>query len=162
MKADVVPSELSAAPNVAHSQHYEVHQGIADQMEALAIELRSISNSTIDRVPTEATLLAVSGKIYSARRKIDDIFNMAGFSASPGWDMMLDLYRARAQGKAVSVTSACIGGACAATTGLRWLQALEGMQLIERAPDANDKRRIVVSLTEGGKVKVDTALAAYL
>jgi hypothetical protein len=162
MKADVVPSELSAAPNMASSQDYEVHQGIADQMEALAIELRSISNRNLERVPTEATLLAVAGKIYAARRKVDDIFNMAGFSASPAWDMMLDLYRARAQGKKVSVTSACIGGACAATTGLRWLQALEGMQLIERIPDPTDRRRIVVSLTEGGKVKVDTALATYL
>ena len=161
MKTDVVPSELSASANVAPVEHYEVHHGIADQMEALAIELRSISSTNTDRVPTETSLLAQAGKVYAARRKIDGIFNMQGFSAGPAWDMMLDLYKARAQGKQVSVTSACIGGGCPPTTGLRWLQALENMQLIERIPDPKDRRRIVISLTEGGKVKVDTALAAY-
>lgn len=161
MKTDVVPSELSASASLAPIEQYEVHHGIADQMEALAIELRSISSCHPDRVPTEATLLALASKVYAARRKIDAIFNMQGFSAGPAWDMMLDLYKAKAQGKQVSVTSACIGGGCPPTTGLRWLQVLENMQLIERIPDPYDRRRIVVSLTEGGKVKVDTALAAY-
>lgn len=161
MPTEVVPSELCASASLAPAEQYEVHHGIADQMEALAIELRSISSSNSDRVPTGASLLSQAGKVYAARRKIDDIFNMQGFAAGPAWDIMLDLYKAKAQGKQVSVTSACIGGGCPPTTGLRWLQALENMQLIERIPDPKDRRRIVVSLTEGGKVKVDTALTAY-
>lgn len=137
-------------------------QDIADRMEALAIELRTMSDRDLGSVPTEQTLVALAAKIYSARRKVDEIFAMHGFAVSPAWDMMLDLYQAKIQGKTISVTSACIGGACPSTTGLRWLQALETMQLIDRGPDAEDKRRIVIELTDGGRLKVEKALMSHL
>ena len=140
----------------------ENRQAIADRMEALAIELRSLSDNEMQTVPTEGTLFALAGKIYSARRKVDELFDMAGFSVSPAWDILLDLYQAKIIGKQISVTSACIGAACPPTTGLRWLQALEVMQLIERKHDTEDRRRVVVELTEGGKVKVIKALALHL
>jgi DNA-binding MarR family transcriptional regulator len=131
-------------------------------MEALAIELRSLYDNEMQAIPTEGTLLALAGKIYSARRKVDELFNMAGFSVSPAWDILLDLYQAKIKGKQISVTSACIGAACPPTTGLRWLQALESMNLVERKQDHQDRRRIVVELTDGGKVKVVMALALHL
>lgn len=142
--------------------HRESHQLMADRMEALAIELRILSGREETSLPTQKTLLALSAKIYAARRRIDDIFETAGFAVSPAWDIMLDLYQAKCKGKKISVTSACIGAACAATTGLRWLQALENLCLIVRSPDPNDKRRFVVELTEGGVRKVEKALVSYL
>lgn len=140
----------------------ENRQSIADRMEALAIELRTMSDREIASVPTEQTLLTLAAKIYSARREVDDIFGMQGFAVSPAWDIMLDLYDAKMRGKRISVTSACIGGACPATTGLRWLQALENMQLILRSPDNEDRRRFVVELTDGGRLKVEEALVRHL
>lgn len=140
----------------------ENRQSIADRMEALAIELRTMSDHEIASVPTEQTLVTLAAKIYSARREVDEIFGMQGFAVSPAWDIMLDLYDAKVRGKSISVTSACIGGACPATTGLRWLQALENMQLILRSPDSADKRRFVVELTDGGRLKVEEALVRHL
>lgn len=140
----------------------ENRQAIADRMEALAIELRSISDEEMRAIPSESTLVALAGKIYSARRRVDDIFGMAGFSVSPGWDIMLDLYQAKAKGKRISVTSASIGAACPATTALRWLQALETMGLIERQEDTNDRRRTVINLTSGALVKISKALEMHL
>ncbi|AUX69645.1 hypothetical protein CHX26_09185 [Porphyrobacter sp. HT-58-2] len=162
MRADLVPNTDTNVSDEKVISHFEVHQGIADQMEALAIELRSIPGSSVDTVPSPATLQAVLRKVYSARRKVDEIFGMQGFAVSPAWDIMMDLYQALDRGKAVSITSACIGSACPPTTALRWLQALENMQLIERSQDAFDKRRSVVTLTEGAKVKIASALAVYL
>lgn len=141
---------------------YENHEAIADRMEALAIELRSLADTGSKTVPSQATLFSLAGKIYSARRKVDETFGLAGFAVSPAWDIVLDLYQAKKQGRQISITSACIGGACAPTTGLRWLQALENMNLILRKPDAEDKRRHVVELSDGGCVKVEIALAAHL
>ncbi len=135
---------------------------ILDRIEALAIELRTMSDREVETVPSEQTFLALADKIYIARRNVDGVFGMSGFAVSPGWDMMLDLYKAKIKGKSISVTSACIGGACPPTTGLRWLQALEEMQLITRAPDHQDKRRSVVNLTNIGKLKVERALSHYL
>lgn len=135
---------------------------IVDRIEALAIELRTLTDREVETVPSEQTFGALAEKIYVARRNVDAVFGMSGFAVSPGWDMMLDLYRAKIKGKSISVTSACIGGACPPTTGLRWLQALEEMQLIDRTPDPQDKRRSVIHLTSTGKLKVERALANYL
>ncbi len=137
-------------------------QAIADRMEALAIELRTLADESVQSVPTQEALLGLAAKIYSARRKVDQIFGMQGFAVTPGWDMMLDLYQANMRGKAISVTSACIGGACPATTGLRWLQVLENRDLVLRKADPEDKRRFVVEMTDGGRARVERALVMHL
>jgi hypothetical protein len=147
------------APSVGQ---FDRRAQIADTLEALAIELRTHSDEEQAVIPTQSTLLALASKVYMARRQIDSIFGISGFAVSPAWDIMLDLYQAKALGKSISVTSACIGGACPATTGLRWLQVLEASHLIERRPDPEDKRRHVVELTDGGRVKVERALASHL
>lgn len=158
----------ASVSNISHDEQrpsigqHQGHQTIADRLEDLAIELRSISDHETGTVPSRGTLINLARKIYSARREVDSIFGMSGFAVSPAWDMMLDLYQARMAEKQISITSACIGGACPSTTGLRWLQALENLQLIIRKPDPDDRRRHVVELTDGGKVKVEIALATYL
>jgi hypothetical protein len=137
-------------------------QAIADQLEAMAIELRSLTDDQMQAVPTEGTLLGLAKSLYGARRRIDEIFGMAGFSVSPAWDIMLDLYQACTHGKQISVSSACIGAACPPTTGLRWLHALETMQLIERRLDADDKRRTNVLITEKGRLHTAQALQMHM
>lgn len=144
------------------SRHENDHQKLAERLEDLAIELRSMIDREAQTIPSATTLMSLAQKVYGARRSVDDVFGMAGFSVSPAWDMMLDLYQARIRGARISVTSACIGGACAPTTGLRWLQALEASQLVFREPDPEDKRRQVVALTDAAMVKIEKALMAYL
>lgn len=153
------PNSRIAAASVGQ---YENRQAIADRMEALAIELRSMSDAEMQTVPTESTLTALAGKIYAARRRVDEIFDMSGFSVSPAWDIMLDLYKAKVVGRQISVTSASIGAACPATTALRWLQALESMGLVQRREDSHDRRRTEIVLTDAAMVKVVKALEAHL
>lgn len=162
MQSDVIPTELSPATTSRPAEQVEVRATIADQMEALASELRGLVSKSEMGAPSDTTLLNMAAKVYSARRKVDGVFGMAGFTVSPAWDIILDLYQAKSRGMRISVTSACIGAACPPTTGLRWLQVLEDMQLIERKPDENDRRRTVVELSQGGKVKVDSALSMYV
>ena len=154
-----------------HNQSYEVaisvgqnenREAIADRIEALAIELRSLSDATMRAVPSQGTLHALATKLYSARRLVDQIFDMQGFSVSPCWDIMLDLYDARAHGRVVSVTSASIGADCPQTTALRWLNVLDTMRLIHREMDPDDRRRTVVGLTEGAVAKIEKALEIHL
>lgn len=162
MRTQLVAKGVSVPKPAPSIGQRESRQTVADRLESLAIELRTLSDREMEAIPTEGTYAMLAAKIYSARRNVDDIFGMPGFAVSPAWDMMLDLYQAKVEGKQISVTSACIGGACPVTTGLRWLQALEGRLLIERKPDPEDKRRYVVELTDGGKVKVEKALGAHL
>jgi len=117
-----------------------------------------------DRKPSAAPHVFDTPKaakmIYGGRRKIDHVFGVNGFSVSPAWDIMLDLYVARSSNKAVSTSSACIGAACPSTTGLRWLRILEQRGLLTKADDATDGRRSFYSLTEVGVSLTEAAIQA--
>lgn len=72
--------------------------------------------------------------------------------------MLLDLYIARSDGKAVSVGSLCIAGNVPNTTGLRWINMLAKRDFVRRFPDPQDGRRILVELTEEAARKLEACL----
>ena len=154
LSGDLRPASCSCDPS-------EIRESLADRMEALASELRLEAVSFRTRDDSGAPLLGLARKVHAARRSVDEAFGLVGFAVSPAWDIMLDLYQARILRKQISVTSACIGGACPTTTGLRWLQILEEMHLIVRQPDDHDRRRQVVGLTEAGAIQTEKCLRAY-
>lgn len=82
-----------------------------------------------------------------ARRLRDEVFGLPGLFEDPAWDMLLDLYAADLERRQVSVSSLCIAAAVAPTTALRWINKLIAFGLLERAPDAFDRRRAFVALT---------------
>lgn len=103
--------------------------------------------------------LATARHAYWLRRQRAQIFGSAELFGEPGWDILLDLYIAHAEGKQVSVSSACIGSASPATTGLRWLSVLAEQGLIAREADEQDQRRIMVRLTHSGIAAMERFLA---
>ncbi|MEG3181492.1 hypothetical protein [Sphingomonas sp. LT1P40] len=82
-----------------------------------------------------------------ARRLRDQHFPSELF-ADPAWDMLLDLYAARLEGRRVSVSSLCIAAAVPPTTALRWIGTLHDANLFGREADPTDKRRAHITLTE--------------
>jgi hypothetical protein len=94
--------------------------------------------------------LALARKTYALRRKRAAIFGNADLFGEPAWDILLDLFIAHGEGKPVSVSSACIGSAAPATTGLRWLAVLADEGLILRESDPQDQRRVLVRLSPSG------------
>lgn len=68
--------------------------------------------------------------------------------ADPAWDMLLDLYAARLEGRRVSVSSLCIAAAVPPTTALRWIGTMHDADLFGREPDPTDKRRAHITLTD--------------
>lgn len=94
---------------------------------------------------------ATAKSLYDARRARAKVFGEnADIFYEPAWDMLLDLYLQRAEGRTVSVTSACIAAAVPATTALRWLSTLETRGLLERTQDSFDRRRCYVQLSAMG------------
>lgn len=76
----------------------------------------------------------------------------------PAWDILLDLFAASAEGKAVSVSSACIAAAAPPTTALRYINHLQREGYLMRYRRGADKRIIFVSLTLKGMTVVERFL----
>jgi hypothetical protein len=104
--------------------------------------------------------LRLARKTYWLRRQRASIFGCAEMFGEPAWDILLDLYIASAEGKQVSVSSACIGSACPPTTGLRWLAILTEQGFVVRENDSNDNRRVMVRLSDKGVAAMERFLAS--
>ncbi|MCG5237098.1 response regulator [Xanthobacter oligotrophicus] len=92
--------------------------------------------------------------LVAARADRDAIFQ-AGLFSDPAWEMMLDLAVAEASQRPISVTSLCIASGAPATTALRRIDDLETAGLVTRVPDARDRRRIIVHLTDLGRERME-------
>lgn len=156
--------------SVFHAQDPAL-QSLAEDLIAIAVRLRDVGVNRSDQ-PTKAETiafrpvraarshLALARKTYAVRRKRSAIFGNADLFGEPAWDIMLDLFIAHGDGKQVSVSSACIGSAAPATTGLRWLAVLADEGLILRESDPQDQRRVLVQLSDAGLAAMSTFFEA--
>ncbi len=150
------PSDADAMADPAALLH-----PLADELLTIAARLRgaAVTPDAADdgtrrartrRAGSGSAHLALARKTYALRRKRAAIFGNPDLFGEPAWDILIDLYIAHAEGKPVSVSSACIGSAAPATTGLRWLGILADEGLLVRENDADDNRRVLVRLTPTG------------
>lgn len=91
------------------------------------------------------------------QRRLRDRYFTGDLFADPAWDILLDLTAARAEHRRVSVTSLCIAAAVPPTTALRWVTHMTEAGLLVREQDAQDRRRIFITLSE----RVADAMARY-
>jgi hypothetical protein len=100
--------------------------------------------------PPEGTDLTQAAKaLYRARRQRERYFGQLAVAfAEPAWDIMLDLFIARREGRRVSVSSATIAADVPPTTALRWIAYLEENRILSREPDPTDRRRFWLCLEE--------------
>jgi hypothetical protein len=123
---------------------HELLVGAQDDLVALQAKLGALRDCAL---PESATPIGQARRLYHQRRRRERFFPSELFG-EPGWDLLLDLYVARAEGRSVSTSSACIGAAVPQTTGLRWLTILEEMGLLLRTPSAGDERMRMVTLAD--------------
>jgi hypothetical protein len=152
---DALPSHSATSPDSNF-----ILQPLADELVAIAARLRDVAASPASMQRSERRYLALARQTYALRRKRTAIFGNPELFGEPAWDILLDLYIAQADGKAVSVSSACIGSASPPTTGLRWLGVLAEEGLVMRENDADDNRRVLVRLTRVGVTAMERFLDA--
>lgn len=142
-------------------------QPLSDELLAIAERIREIAAAPIDagaiagkeRAPRDTRrYLALARQAYALRRKRAAIFGNPDLFGEPAWDILLDLYIAHGESKPVSVSSACIGSAAPATTGLRWLGVLADEGLVVRENDPQDHRRVLVRLSREGVAAMEKFL----
>lgn len=159
---------LNTNANVAASDQHNLNllQPLANELLGIASRLFDVASSGGEAAvrldcPSQRLARPAGSNItrarqaYAMRRKRAIIFGNPDLFGEPAWDILLDLYIAQADGKPVSVSSACIGSAAPATTGLRWLAVLAEEGLIVRENDPGDHRRVLVRLTDKGSSAMD-------
>lgn len=137
-----------------------VFHPLADELMAIADRLRHAAEGEGEgeaAAPARSPRnhVALARKAYAMRRKRQAIFGNPDLFGEPAWDILLDLFIAQGEGKSVSVSSACIGSAAPATTGLRWLGVLADEGLVVRENDPADHRRVLVRLTPAGTTAME-------
>jgi DNA-binding MarR family transcriptional regulator len=99
------------------------------------------SNLNESEVPAEWVTWLIGARRKRARYISSELLS------EPAWDILLDLLRAELAQEQISVSSASVAAGIPASTGLRWLKALEQRGLVVRKCDASDARRTFVMLS---------------
>lgn len=118
---------------------------------------RSNRSSSVGYATVRAATLA--RRYLASRRRRAELLNTAMF-ADPAWDILLDLFVSAAEGRRVSVSSACLASGVATSTALRWVSQLEREGLIARAPDPHDGRRTFLVLNDAIAIGLERWLNA--
>lgn len=140
--------------NVDPKQLYQLSgelRQLADKLQATPPKLRSPPQMSAEWV-----------RCLIRTRRLREAQFGHGIFADPAWDMLLDLYAARLEGKPVSVSSLCHASAVPATTALRWIRVLEEQGLILRHADPRDGRRIFLEISDDAAEKVEKVLRTAL
>lgn len=91
----------------------------------------------------------LAGWIFMARRLRDKAF-APGLFSDPAWDILLDLYAARAHGQRVQIMSLSPMSGLPPSTARRWAKKLIELGLAEREKDERDRRLSFLCLSEAG------------
>jgi FixJ family two-component response regulator len=101
------------------------------------------------------------GDLRAVRRVRGQYFSSELF-ADPNWEMLLDLYDAALAHQDVTISSLGAASGVPLTTALRRMDTLQNHGLIQRAEDKQDRRRIIVKLTDAGLNAVERFFESYV
>ena len=126
--------------------HLDVAPGDAEWVLAPAVAFDA-PNRPAAADPASRDLLALAARLIKFRRERENLFP-PGLFVDPAWDIRLTLVAARLDGSDVSVSSLCMAAGVPPSTGLRWVGNLIEQGMLERQPDPQDARRILIVLAE--------------
>ena len=131
---------------------------IADVLASISVEETTAAATGENEAAGDPSIDAATVRAIIRARRLRDQFFSPDLFADPAWDMLLDLFAARLEGRRVAVSSLCIAAAVPATTALRWIKTLTDHGLFVRAADPQDGRRVYIELSD----RAAAAMGSYL
>lgn len=108
------------------------------------IEERLLADPVMAKDPSRRRLDHVRA-ILRGRLRRKGTFQQVRFS-DPSWDMILELYVARREQRALAVSQLCELSGTSMTTALRHIENMEALGYLSRAADPGDRRRVLVAV----------------
>ena len=99
--------------------------------------------------------------ILAGRKERDRFFDPMLFS-NPAWDILLNLYLADAEGRAVSVIDSCSLSSIPQGVALRWLSYLKQEQMVIEASDPGRPRHTVIRLSDHARLTISSYLGSLV
>ena len=112
------------------------------------------------RVATPSARSEIPDRLLTVEKERRKLFR-GDLVGDPVWEMLLDLASASERGEAVALTSLCVGAGLPYRTGLRRLDDLERLGLIERQTSIADRRRVMGRLTPLGQERMQACLGHF-
>ena len=97
---------------------------------------------------TAEEMALINAKLWLSMRRLRERAFGSDLFSDPAWSIMIELYIALAENVLVSVGNACIASALPVTSALRLCQQLQERKLVIRERDPNDRRRILLRLSD--------------
>lgn len=120
---------------------------IARRIDELLLAMADFPQSDHAPAHVQDTALEEARRLWRSRRERERIFG-AVLAADPAWDILLDLFIARGEGRKVTVRSASAATSVPEATVLRCIAHLVEAKLLARQPHPADPDNIYLMLTD--------------
>jgi DNA-binding MarR family transcriptional regulator len=108
-------------------------------------------------MPDGGHIIDAARALLLGRRMRDELFADTKLTDA-AWSMLVELYVASHEGRDTSINALTDAVRVPATTVLRWIDTFMQRDYVARAPDATDRRRVLVSLTPKGSDMVGNCI----
>jgi DNA-binding MarR family transcriptional regulator len=122
--------------------------------EVLPSDLNALGFGGRPKATGRSELIAMATTLLAESKRRSDYFNPVMFG-EPAWEMLLVLYISNFEGWPQTIGKLVASIGVPQTTALRWIDYLEKERLISRDTHPQDRRTVIVEITEKGREKLD-------
>lgn len=105
-------------------------------------------DAIVERVAQDPAAMARATRLFSVNRIRRESLWRGERTSEPFWDILLELFVADVEGRVMNISSLGLDAGIATTTVLRKISEMEAAGLVERRADPDDKRRMLVLMTD--------------
>ncbi len=97
-------------------------------------------------------------RLLDISRQADSMFD-GPLLSNPGWDILLDLFIQRSEGRSISIISVCVAANAPTSTILRYIEAMMDSGTIVKRVSPEDGDGLLIDLSEAAYARMSNILA---
>lgn len=134
----------------------------AERIDPIARQARKLIYDAERAVATHRGDLTDHARWILERRKQRDLYFDPMLFSNPAWDILLNLYVAGGEGRAVSVLDTCAASTLPQGVALRWLAFLKQEEMVVEMPDPVRVRQTLIRLSDHARLTMSSYLGSLV